>query len=61
VGRSIPETSDNQTIKHGNIIKRADWIIDIGPQGGNAGGRVMAEGIPEQIKANPESITGRYL
>jgi excinuclease UvrABC ATPase subunit len=44
-----------------DIIKRADWIIDMGPEGGNAGGRVMAEGTPEQVKANPESITGRYL
>jgi excinuclease UvrABC ATPase subunit len=44
-----------------DIIKRADWIIDMGPEGGNAGGRVLAEGTPEQIKANQESITGRYL
>ncbi|MBK6283800.1 MAG: excinuclease ABC subunit UvrA [Draconibacterium sp.] len=44
-----------------DIIKRADWIIDMGPEGGNSGGRVMAEGTPQQIKANPESITGRYL
>ena len=44
-----------------DIIKSADWIIDMGPEGGNAGGRVMAEGTLEQIKANPESITGRYL
>ena len=44
-----------------DIIKRADWIIDMGPEGGNAGGRVLAEGTPEQIKANPESVTGRYL
>ncbi len=44
-----------------DIIKRADWIIDMGPEGGNAGGRVMAEGTPQQIKANPASITGRYL
>jgi excinuclease UvrABC ATPase subunit len=44
-----------------DIIKRADWIIDMGPEGGNAGGRVLAEGTPEQIKANAESITGRYL
>ncbi|MDO8951552.1 MAG: ATP-binding cassette domain-containing protein, partial [Draconibacterium sp.] len=44
-----------------DIIKRADWIIDMGPEGGNAGGCVIAEGTPEQIKANPESITGRYL
>jgi excinuclease UvrABC ATPase subunit len=44
-----------------DIIKRADWIIDMGPEGGNAGGLVMAQGTPEQIKANPESITGKYL
>ncbi len=44
-----------------DIIKRADWIIDMGPEGGNAGGRVMAEGAPEQIKATPGSITGRFL
>jgi excinuclease UvrABC ATPase subunit len=44
-----------------DIIKRADWIIDMGPEGGNAGGLVMAEGTPEQIKVNPASITGRYL
>jgi len=44
-----------------DIIKRADWIIDMGPEGGNAGGCVTATGTPEQIKANPESVTGRYL
>ncbi len=44
-----------------DIIKRADWIIDMGPEGGHKGGMVMAEGTPAQIKANPASITGRYL
>ncbi len=62
----VKKLVDNQNtviiIEHNtDIIKRADWIIDMGPEGGNAGGRVMAEGTPEQVKANPESITGRYL
>jgi excinuclease UvrABC ATPase subunit len=44
-----------------DIIKRADWIIDMGPEGGHKGGRVIAEGTPAHIKANPNSITGRHL
>ena len=44
-----------------DIIRRADWIIDMGPEGGNAGGRIMATGTPAQIKANQESVTGKYL
>jgi excinuclease ABC subunit A len=43
------------------VIKTADWILDLGPEGGDGGGRVVAEGTPEQIAANPESHTGRYL
>ena len=43
------------------IIKRADWIIDLGPEGGHKGGQVLAEGTPLQIKANPRSATGKYL
>ncbi|HSF47854.1 MAG TPA: excinuclease ABC subunit UvrA, partial [Burkholderiales bacterium] len=44
-----------------DVIKTADWIIDLGPEGGDSGGRVIAEGTPEQISANPASYTGRYL
>jgi excinuclease UvrABC ATPase subunit len=44
-----------------DIIKRADWIIDMGPEGGHKGGQVLAEGTPQQIKANPKSVTGKYL
>lgn len=44
-----------------DIIKSADWIIDIGPEGGDAGGRVVAEGTPEDIVKIKESYTGRYL
>jgi excinuclease ABC subunit A len=44
-----------------DVLKTADWIIDLGPEGGDAGGRIVACGTPEQIAAVPESHTGRYL
>ncbi|MDE6481479.1 MAG: excinuclease ABC subunit UvrA [Alphaproteobacteria bacterium] len=43
------------------VIKTADWIIDLGPTGGAGGGQVVATGTPEQVAATPESATGRYL
>ncbi len=43
------------------VIKTADWIIDLGPVGGAGGGRVIATGTPEQVAQNPESLTGKYL
>ena len=43
------------------VIKTADWIIDLGPEGGAGGGRLVAAGTPEDVAANPESFTGRYL
>ncbi|HUU89910.1 MAG TPA: excinuclease ABC subunit UvrA [Phycisphaerae bacterium] len=43
------------------VIKSADWIIDLGPEGGDAGGRIVAEGTPEQVAAIPASYTGQYL
>jgi excinuclease ABC subunit A len=43
------------------VIKVADWIIDLGPEGGERGGRIIAEGTPEQIIRNPDSLTGVYL
>ena len=43
------------------VIKTADWILDLGPEGGDGGGRIVAEGTPEDIAANPESHTGRFL
>ena len=43
------------------VIKTADWIVDLGPEGGDAGGEVVAIGTPEEIAANPASYTGRYL
>ncbi|RBM07132.1 excinuclease ABC subunit UvrA [Novacetimonas cocois] len=43
------------------VIKTADWVIDMGPEGGDGGGRIVAEGTPEEVAANPESHTGRFL
>ncbi|MBI1892255.1 MAG: excinuclease ABC subunit UvrA [Burkholderiales bacterium] len=44
-----------------DVIKTADWIIDLGPEGGAGGGQIIAAGTPEQISDNPESVTGKYL
>jgi excinuclease ABC subunit A len=44
-----------------DVIKTADWIIDLGPEGGDAGGKIIAEGTPEQIAALEHSYTGQYL
>ena len=44
-----------------DVIRNADYIIDMGPGGGNAGGRIVASGTPQEIKNNKNSITGRYL
>ena len=44
-----------------DVIKCADWIIDLGPEGGDRGGYIVAEGTPQQIIENPRSYTGRYL
>ncbi len=46
---------------HLDVIKTADWIIDLGPEGGEAGGRVIAEGVPEQVAQMPQSFTGQFL
>ncbi|HEX7829768.1 MAG TPA: excinuclease ABC subunit UvrA [Thermoanaerobaculia bacterium] len=43
------------------LIEQSDWVIDLGPDGGDLGGEIVAVGTPEQIAANPKSITGRYL
>ena len=44
-----------------DVIKTADWIVDLGPEGGHRGGTIIATGTPEQIAAHPESHTGRFL
>jgi excinuclease ABC subunit A len=44
-----------------DVIKTADWIIDLGPDGGRRGGTLVAEGTPEEVAANPASYTGQFL
>ena len=44
-----------------DVIKTADWILDLGPEGGDGGGRIIAEGAPEEVAKNGASYTGRYL
>ncbi len=61
----------NRLVKLGNtiiiiehnmdVIKNSDWIIDLGPEGGDGGGTVVATGTPEQVAQNPRSYTGQYL
>ncbi|MHB8167097.1 MAG: excinuclease ABC subunit A, partial [Sulfuricella sp.] len=44
-----------------DVIKTADWVVDLGPEGGVGGGQIIAAGTPEQVAETPESFTGRYL
>jgi len=44
-----------------DVIKSADWVIDLGPEGGTGGGQIIATGTPEEVATNPASYTGHYL
>jgi excinuclease ABC subunit A len=44
-----------------DVIKTADWIVDLGPEGGSGGGQIIAEGTPEDVAAMEQSYTGQYL
>jgi excinuclease ABC subunit A len=44
-----------------DVVKTADWILDLGPDGGESGGYLLAEGAPEEVAANPDSLTGQFL
>ncbi|MFC3069609.1 excinuclease ABC subunit UvrA [Phenylobacterium soli] len=44
-----------------DVVKTADWLVDFGPEGGDGGGEIVAQGSPEQVAGNPKSWTGRYL
>ena len=43
------------------VIKASDWIVDLGPEGGNNGGKIIAEGTPNEIIINNNSVTGKFL
>jgi excinuclease ABC subunit A len=44
-----------------DVIKTADWLIDMGPEGGDGGGLIIAQGTPEQVASSAKSYTGQYL
>ena len=44
-----------------DVIKTADWLIDLGPEGGDGGGEIVGQGTPEDLALMPQSFTGRYL
>jgi excinuclease ABC subunit A len=62
LGRLVDAGNTVVVIEHNlDVIKTADWVIDLGPEGGDAGGEVIAVGTPEAIAANPASYTGAHL
>ena len=62
VQRLVDKGNSVLVIEHNlDVIRCADWIIDLGPEGGDRGGQVMATGTPEQVAATPQSYTGQYL
>jgi len=62
LGKLVDKGNTVIVIEHNmDVIKTADWIIDLGPEGGDAGGYVVAEGTPEEVAKNKKSYTGRFL
>ncbi|HEX6392948.1 MAG TPA: excinuclease ABC subunit UvrA [Acidimicrobiales bacterium] len=62
LSRLVDQGNTVIVIEHNlDVIKTADWIIDLGPEGGNRGGTVVVEGTPETVAKTPESYTGRFL
>ncbi len=62
LGRLVDQGNSVMVIEHNlDVIKTADWLIDMGPEGGSRGGYVVAEGTPEEVAAHPDSHTGSFL
>ena len=62
LGKLVDQGNTIVVIEHNiDVVKSADWVIDLGPEGGSGGGRVVAEGTPEQVAREPKSATGRFL
>jgi excinuclease ABC subunit A len=62
LGRLVDQGNTVLVIEHNlDVIKTADWLIDMGPEGGNRGGYVVAEGTPEEVAEHPDSYTGQFL
>jgi excinuclease ABC subunit A len=62
LGRLVDTGNTVLVIEHNlDVIKSGDWVIDLGPEGGDAGGEIIATGTPEDVAANPASYTGQHL
>ncbi|HUQ38761.1 MAG TPA: excinuclease ABC subunit UvrA, partial [Acidimicrobiales bacterium] len=62
LGRLVDAGNTVLVIEHNlDVVKTADWIVDLGPEGGDGGGLVVVEGTPETVAKTPESHTGRFL
>jgi excinuclease ABC subunit A len=62
LGRLVDQGNTVLVIEHNlDVIKTADWIVDMGPEGGSRGGLVVSEGTPESVAADPQSFTGHFL
>ena len=62
INRLVEQGNSVVIIEHNlEVIKTADWLIDLGPEGGDKGGEVIATGTPEEVASNPKSYTGHYL
>ena len=62
LGRLVDQGNTVVVIEHNlDVIRTADYVIDLGPEGGAGGGRIVAEGTPEEVASHESSATGRYL
>jgi len=62
LNRLVEKGNSVLVIEHNmHMLKSMDYLIDLGPDGGEAGGRLVAKGSPEEVAANAKSITGQYL
>ena len=60
--RLVDQGNSVVVIEHNlDVIKTADWVVDLGPDGGVRGGEIVAEGTPEDVAREPRSFTGQYL
>jgi excinuclease ABC subunit A len=62
LSRLVDQGNTVLVIEHNlDVIKTADWLLDLGPEGGAGGGQILVAGTPEQVAATPESYTGKFL